>query len=63
MGPLGHPRGVPWDQNFCFKNYLWSSSNEAILCILWIYVDEIGEKHEKGAILALFAYYYKDCLK
>ena len=61
-GPKRHPRDpklVPWDQNFCLKNFLVLPSNEVILCILLIYVGEIGEKQEKLVILACFAYYYE----
>ena len=34
--PPSDPKGVPWDQNFGLKNFLISSSDDVILCILWI---------------------------
>ena len=48
------PRGVPWDQIFKSKIFLISSSNNVILCILWIYWSQKGKIHEKLVIWSHF---------
>ena len=53
---LKYPREVPRDQNFFVKILIISSTNDVILCILWIYVVQIVEKQEKALIFACFAY-------
>ena len=50
-GPMD-PRSVPWDQNFWLKNFLISSSNDVILCILGICYAKNAQNHEKLSIFA-----------
>ena len=48
------PRDVPWDQNFWLKNFLISSSNDVILCVLSICYTKNAQNREKLPIFCHF---------